>query len=90
LDPLRVKVSSCSKEAHGEFAISLDPFGMLDPQIVVNLLPKLGVGLTNFINGFAFGIEASLFICLLLTRKGRTPYLVRCVAEIAIGGPFAS
>ena len=27
---------------------------------------------------------------LLLTRKGRTPYLVRCVAEIAIGRPFAS
>ena len=31
-------------EAHGGFAIWLDPFGMLDPQIVVNLLPKLGVG----------------------------------------------
>jgi len=27
---------------------------------------------------------------LLLTRKGRTPYLVRCVAEIAVGRPFAS
>jgi hypothetical protein len=26
------------------FAIWLDPFGMLDPQGVVNLLPKLGVG----------------------------------------------
>ena len=26
---------------------------------------------------------------LLLTRKGRTPYLVRCVAEIAVGRPFA-
>jgi hypothetical protein len=22
----------------------LDPFGMLEPQVVVNLLPKLGVG----------------------------------------------
>jgi len=30
--------------ARGTFAISLDPFGMLDPQIVVNLLPELGVG----------------------------------------------
>jgi hypothetical protein len=30
--------------AQGAFAIWLDPFGMLDPQIVVNLLPKLGVG----------------------------------------------
>lgn len=27
----------------GRFAIRLDPFGMLDPQIVVNLLPELGV-----------------------------------------------
>jgi hypothetical protein len=28
----------------GGFAIWLDPFGMLDSQIVVNLLPELGVG----------------------------------------------
>ena|SRR5712692_2409646 len=28
----------------GGFAIWLDPFGMLDPEIVVNLLPELGVG----------------------------------------------
>jgi len=29
---------------HGGLAIRLDPFGMLDPQIVVNLLPELGIG----------------------------------------------
>ena len=29
--------------AHGRFAIWLDPFGMLDPQIVVNLLLEFGV-----------------------------------------------
>ena len=29
----------------GRFAIWLDPLGMLDPQIVVNLLPELGVGM---------------------------------------------
>src|SRR5258707_445608 len=29
---------------HGGAAIWLDPFGMLDPQVVVNLLPELGVG----------------------------------------------
>jgi len=29
--------------AHGGFAIWLDPFGMLDPQIVVNLLLEFGV-----------------------------------------------
>jgi hypothetical protein len=28
----------------GALAIWLDPFGMLDPEVVVNLLPKLGVG----------------------------------------------
>ena len=32
-------------EAHGGFAIWLDPFGMLDPQFVVNLLPELCVGM---------------------------------------------
>ena len=31
-------------EAHGGFAIWLDPFGMLHPQVVVNLLPHLRVG----------------------------------------------
>jgi len=30
--------------AHGTVAIWLNPFGMLNPKIVVNLLPKLGVG----------------------------------------------
>ncbi len=34
--------------AHGRLAIWLDPFGMLDPEVVVNLLPKLGVGV-NFV-----------------------------------------
>ena len=36
------------QEAHGGFAISLDPFGMLDPQIVVNLLLELGVRPNEF------------------------------------------
>jgi hypothetical protein len=31
--------------ARGGFAIWLHPFGMLDPQIVVNLLLELGVGM---------------------------------------------
>ena len=30
--------------AHGGFTIGLDPFGMLDPQVVVNLLQELGIG----------------------------------------------
>ena len=29
--------------AHGGFAIGLNPFGMLDPQIVVNLVLEFGV-----------------------------------------------
>ena len=29
---------------HRGFAIWLDPFGMLNPQVVVNLSPKVGVG----------------------------------------------
>ena len=28
----------------GAFAIWLDPLGVLDPEVVVNLLPELGVG----------------------------------------------
>src|SRR5438552_2958640 len=32
------------QEAHGGFTIWLDPFGVLDPQVVVDLLPELDVG----------------------------------------------
>jgi len=40
---------------HGGFAIWLDPFGMLDPQVVVNLLPKLGVGVDLVRHGHWLG-----------------------------------
>ena len=49
LDPLRVKVSSCSmRRASYESEVGDSPFGcihsgMLDPQVVVNLLPEFGV-----------------------------------------------
>jgi hypothetical protein len=33
---------------HRRLAICLDPFGMLDPQVVVNLLPEFGVGVDFF------------------------------------------
>src|SRR6266404_335389 len=36
---------------HWGTAIGLDPFGMLDPQIVVNLLLELGVGVDFVIHG---------------------------------------
>src|SRR4030095_4352757 len=38
--------------AHGTLAIGLYPFGMLDPQIVVNLLPEFGVGMDLLIHGY--------------------------------------
>ena len=41
--------------AQGAFAVWLDPFGMLDPQIVVNLLPKLGVGVDLVVYGQRLG-----------------------------------
>ena len=36
--------ASLVRITRGAFAIWLDPFGMLDPQIVVNLSPELVVG----------------------------------------------
>ena len=37
---------------HGGFAIWLNPFGMLDPQVVVNLLPELSVCLDLVRHGY--------------------------------------
>ena len=39
----------------GGVAIWLDPFGMLDPQIVVNLLQQLGVGVDLVRHGHWLG-----------------------------------
>jgi hypothetical protein len=38
--------------ARGTFAIGLDPFGMLNPQIIVNLLLELGVGVDLVKHGY--------------------------------------
>jgi hypothetical protein len=38
--------------ARGTFAIGLDPLGMLDPQIVVNLLLELRIGVDSVIHGY--------------------------------------
>jgi len=40
---------------HGGFAIWLEPLGMLDPQIVVNLLLELGVAVDLVIHGYCPG-----------------------------------
>jgi hypothetical protein len=37
---------------HRGFATGRNPFGMLDPQIVVNLLLELGVGVDLMIHGY--------------------------------------
>ena len=39
----------------GAFAIWLDPVGMLDPQVVVNLLPKLSVSVDLVRHGHWLG-----------------------------------
>ena len=41
--------------AHGRFAIWLDPFGMLDPEVIVNLLPKLSVSVDLMRKGHWLG-----------------------------------
>ncbi len=44
---------------HGRFAIWLDPFGVLNPKVVVNLLPEVGVGgIGSFVE---FGASVSAF-----------------------------
>ena len=45
---------------HGGLAIWLDPFGMLGPQVVVDLLPELGVGVDLVRHGNWLG-ETSKF-----------------------------
>ena len=45
----------------GALAIWLDPFGMLDPEVVVNLLPKLGVGVDFVRHGHWFAERFNLW-----------------------------
>ena len=47
--------TSLVRIAHGTIAIWLNPFGMLDPKIGVNLLPKIGVGVDLMRSGGWFG-----------------------------------
>jgi hypothetical protein len=37
--------------AHGRFSICLDPFRVLNPEVVVNLLPELHVGMDLMMQG---------------------------------------
>ena len=64
------------QEAHGGFAISLDPFGMLDPQIVVNLLPKLGVGPNEFHKRLCIWNRSFAFY--LLTAHPQGAHAISC------------
>ncbi len=48
------------QEAHGGFAIWLDPFGIFDPQVVVNLLPEFGVVMDLVRHGNWLGEDSSV------------------------------
>ena len=43
------------RSTHGGFAIWLDPFGMLDPQVAMNLLQELGAGVDLMRHGHWLG-----------------------------------
>jgi len=45
--------------APGAFAIGLDPFGMLNPQIIVNLQLELGVSVDLVIHGYCLVKDSS-------------------------------
>ena len=59
--PLRVKAPEQFYEARlvritdGGFAIWLDPFGVLDSQVVVKLLPELTIGVDLVMRGTPLG-----------------------------------
>ena len=57
--------------AHGRFAIWLDPFRVLYPEVVVNLLPELGVGVDLMMQecwlGKRFMCRAGWFVRLALS-----------------------
>ena len=51
--PLRVKAPV--RITDGGFAIWLDPFGVLDSQLVVNLWPELAIGVDLVMRGTPLG-----------------------------------
>ena len=64
-------------EAHGGFAIRLDPFGMLDPQVVVNLLVELGIGVDLVIHGIWLGERFNCAAGRLSAHHGQRPEIFR-------------
>ena len=76
--------------AHRGFAIWLDPFEMLDPQVVVNLLPELGVGVDLVRHGNWLDLECSSVLSYSVTIafkwRGLAPWrhrLLRILVRIA-------
>ena len=75
---------------HGGAAIWLDPFGMLDPQVVVKLLPELGVGV-DFVrhgNWLIWNVSSVLSssVAIAFKWRGLAPWrhrLLRIVVRIA-------
>jgi hypothetical protein len=60
LGPLSRQSIEYFHEAHGGFAIWLDPFGIFDPQVVVNLLPEFGVVMGLVRHGNWLGEDSSV------------------------------
>src|SRR6266480_2790600 len=63
---------------HGGAAIGLDPVGMLDPQIVVNLLLELGVGVDLVIHGYCPGERFQVL-------RGRVPTTGSAESPTSVG-----
>src|SRR5258707_10352456 len=61
---------------HGAFAIWLNPFGMLDAQVVVNLFPELGVSVDLVRHG-------NLLWCWAIRLTTSAPYKRRCRSRMA-------
>src|SRR6516165_6404536 len=64
--------------ADGRLAIWLHPFGMLETQIVVNLLPKLGIGMDLVKHGY------SLFKTSRIPRKDSSTRPTECSTEDSV------
>jgi hypothetical protein len=59
LDPPSRQSIEYFREAHGGFAIWLDPFGIFDPQVVVDLFPEFGVVIGLVRHGNWLGEDSS-------------------------------
>jgi hypothetical protein len=80
------------KITHGRLAIWLEPIGMLNPEVVVNLLPKLGVGVDFVRHGHWLGKpgrwEAESPKAAATSKKGL--YADKPSSHLAFASPIAA